>query len=59
MNNILIVGASGYLGSRISYQLAKKGKSITALCFPNLPKDIKWCSAMKKVIVGDIRSSSL
>tara|TARA_Y100000768_G_scaffold388823_1_gene387555 strand:- start:5916 stop:6878 length:963 start_codon:yes stop_codon:yes gene_type:complete len=59
MNNILIVGASGYLGSRISYQLAKKGKSITALCFPNLPKDKKWCSAMKKVIVGDIRSSSV
>ena len=59
MNNILIVGASGYLGSRISYQLAKKGKNITALCFPHLPNDKEWCSSMKKVIVGDIRSSSI
>lgn len=59
MDNILIVGASGYLGARISYQLAKKGKNITALCFPHLPIDKEWCSLMKKVIVGDIRSNSV
>ena len=59
MDNILIVGASGYLGARISYQLAKKGKNITALCFPDLPIDKEWCSLMKKVIVRDIRSNSV
>ena len=59
MENILIVGASGYLGARISYQLAKKGKNITALCFPDLPIDKEWCSLMKKVIVRDIRSNSV
>jgi nucleoside-diphosphate-sugar epimerase len=59
MDNILIVGASGYLGTRISYQLAKKGKNITALCFPDLPIDKEWCSLMKKVIVRDIRSNSV
>lgn len=59
MNNILIVGASGYIGSRLSYLLAKDGNNVTALCYPNIPKDEKWCSLMKQVILGDITSESV
>tara|TARA_Y100000768_G_C23986333_1_gene689052 strand:+ start:3084 stop:4046 length:963 start_codon:yes stop_codon:yes gene_type:complete len=59
MNNILIVGASGYIGSRLSYSLAKDGNNVTALCYPNIPKDKKWCSLMKEVILGDITSENV
>ena len=59
MNNILIIGASGYVGARLSLLLAKAGKNVTALCFPNIPNDKDWCSIMKKVIVGDITSEKV
>lgn len=59
MNNILILGASGYIGARLSYLLAKDGNSVTALCFSSVPKDKKWCSLMKEVVVGDITSDNV
>lgn len=59
MNNILIIGASGYIGSRLSFILAKNGKKVTALCYPSVPKDKEWCSLMEKIIIGDITSSEI
>lgn len=59
MNNILIIGASGYIGARLSYLLAKDGNNVTALCFSSIPKDKKWCSLMKEVVVGDITSDNV
>jgi UDP-glucose 4-epimerase len=59
MNNILIIGASGYIGARLSYLLAKDGNNVTALCFSFVPKDKKWCSLMKEVVVGDITSDNV
>ena len=59
MNNVLIIGASGYIGSRLSFELAKNGKKITALCYPNIPEDKVWCDLMDKIIVGDLTSSKL
>ena len=59
MKNILIIGASGYIGARLSYFLAKDGNNITALCYPYIPKDKKWCSLMKEVILGDITKQSV
>ena len=59
MNNILIIGASGYIGARLSYLLAKDGNNVTALCFSFVPKDKKWCSLMKDVVVGDITSDNV
>lgn len=56
MNNILIIGASGYIGARLSYLLAKNGNNVTALCFPSIPKDENWCTLMAEVIVADITS---
>ena len=57
MSNILIIGASGYVGARLSYLLAQDGNNVTALCFPNIPEHAEWVSNMEKVIVGDITSS--
>ena len=56
MSDILILGASGYLGARLSYLLANEGNNITAVCYPNIPNDKEWCSLMKEVIVRDISS---
>ena len=56
MSNILIIGASGYIGSRLSYLLAKEGSNITAVCHSGIPIDKEWCSLMNQVIVKDITS---
>lgn len=56
MSNILIIGASGYIGSRLSYSLAKEGNNITAVCHSGIPTDKKWCSLMNQVVVRDITS---
>jgi UDP-glucose 4-epimerase len=56
IKNILIIGASGYIGSRLSYLLAKSGYAVTALCYPGIPDSSEWKSLMANVIVGDITS---
>ncbi|TVZ55490.1 nucleoside-diphosphate-sugar epimerase [Lutibacter sp. Hel_I_33_5] len=55
---ILIIGASGYVGGRLSYLLAKDGNEITALCHRNKPDDADWNSKMAKVLIADITSES-
>ena len=54
VQNILITGANGYLGAQISRHLALKGHRITALCYPEAPKDTDWCELMEEVIVGSV-----
>ncbi len=50
---ILLAGANGYLGGRISEYLAGRGHSVTALVH-HLPKDSgKWQKMMTRVIEGD------
>jgi UDP-glucose 4-epimerase len=56
MSNILIIGASGYIGSRLSYSLAKEGNNITAVCHSGIPTDKDWCKLMNQVVVRDITS---
>jgi UDP-glucose 4-epimerase len=58
MNKILITGACGYLGARISEYLAQQGNRITALDFVFPDKNDKWTTLMDKVIVEDIRNES-
>lgn len=55
---ILITGANGYLGAQLSTYFAQKGHSITALCFPEIPKDANWCASMNEVLVGSIAEDS-
>jgi UDP-glucose 4-epimerase len=54
MSNILIIGASGYIGSRLSYSLAKEGNNITAVCNSGIPTNKEWCNLMNQVVVRDI-----
>jgi UDP-glucose 4-epimerase len=56
MARILVIGANGYIGARLSSLLAMSGNSVTALCFPSVPEDEKWCSLMDEVVVGDVTS---
>lgn len=59
MSNILVLGASGYIGARLSYLLAHDGNRVTALCYPEPPNDKEWLAAMEKVIVGDVTSDNV
>ena len=53
---ILIIGASGYIGARLSYLLSINGYEVTSLCYPEIPDNKEWTSLMKKVIIRDITS---
>jgi Nucleoside-diphosphate-sugar epimerases len=54
VQKILITGANGYLGAQLSRHLALQGHSITALCYPEAPKDEEWCELMDEVLVGNV-----
>lgn len=54
---ILIIGASGYLGARISQYLSEKNHQVTALA-RRLPEGSEgWQSGMHQVILADIKDS--
>jgi nucleoside-diphosphate-sugar epimerase len=55
---ILITGANGYLGAQFSQFLANKGYRVTALCYPEAPKDATWCGLMEEVLVGSVAEQS-
>jgi len=55
LKKVLITGACGYLGTRLSKYLAEKGYSVTAFD-KYIPTDsIEWTSLMDEVIIDDIR----
>jgi UDP-glucose 4-epimerase len=54
---IIITGANGYLGSRLSWYLSHKGHKITAVCYPEIPDDKNWVQKIHKTIVGDIKNN--
>ena len=53
--NIVITGASGYIGSRLCLFLSEKGHHITAVCASKIPRQKGWTEKVKQFIVGDIR----
>ncbi len=55
MRRILVTGANGYIGARLSLYLAQQGNKVTALCYPTIPHDESWISLMSNVVIGDIR----
>ncbi len=59
MKRILITGACGYLGAKLSKYLAESGNEITAFCNSNPIGDDKWITIMDEVIIGDIRDESV
>jgi|TARA_B100002003_G_C14115531_1_gene536563 UDP-glucose 4-epimerase len=58
LKKILIIGACGYLGARLSKYLAEKGCGVTAFDSYNPSHYKEWTSLMDEVIVGDIRDEN-
>jgi len=58
LKKILVTGACGYLGARLSQYLAKEGHSITAFDNYDPCAHSQWVSLMDEVVVGDIRDES-
>ena len=52
---ILITGASGYLGARITYFFAKQNNEVIAHCSKYIPQKKDWTEHVSKFIIGDIR----
>ncbi|MCK4250179.1 NAD-dependent epimerase/dehydratase family protein, partial [candidate division WOR-3 bacterium] len=59
MKTILITGASGYLGARLSLFLAKKKYRVTAFCHRKPSEQNEWQQLMDNIIIGDIRESDI
>ena len=51
---ILVAGASGYLGARISNHLSLHGYEVIAL-LRKRPEEQSWQNQMAEIVVGDIR----
>jgi nucleoside-diphosphate-sugar epimerase len=54
---VLIAGASGYIGSRLSSFLADAGFEIIALCNKNVPEDEDWQKKMYRILQADVSLS--
>jgi len=55
VKKVLVTGACGYLGARLSKYLAENGYIVTAFDSFNPSKYSNWISLMEEVIIGDIR----
>ena len=58
MKKVLITGAFGYLGARLSKHLAEKGYNVTAFGSYEPSNYIEWISLMDEIIIGDVRDES-
>jgi UDP-glucose 4-epimerase len=58
MSKILIIGANGYIGSRLCLYLLGKNYNVTALCHSN-KFDLGPDSHNFKIIIGDVRDEQL
>jgi len=59
LKKILITGASGYIGARLSRDLAKAGYRVTVFIPSDLLDHQEWISLMDEVIIGDIRDERI
>jgi len=54
---VVITGASGYIGARLSLFLSSIGHDVTAVCSKKIPQKKGWTEIISKFIIGDIRDS--
>lgn len=52
--SVLIIGAGGYLGARLSWDLSRKGYQVTAFCHRQRNDHPEWHAAMQQILYGDI-----
>ena len=58
MKKVLITGACGYLGARLSKHLAENGHRVTAFDCYDPSEYTHWSSLMEEVVIGDIRDEA-
>ena len=59
MKKVLITGACGYLGAKLSKYLAEKGYSVTAFDSFDPSGYNQWSSLMYDVVVGNIQDEKI
>ncbi len=52
---IIVTGASGYIGARLTLFLIEQGHEVTAVCSSKIPQKKGWTDRVHQFIVGDIR----
>lgn len=56
VKNILVTGATGYVGAKMCLQLSKnKNYNVTALSRKNTHDKSDWYESVKNIIIGDVR----
>ncbi len=58
MKKVLVAGACGYLGARLSKSLSEEGYGVTTFDSYDPSDHTQWTSMMDEVIVGDIRDET-
>ena len=58
MKRILITGACGYLGARLSKYFGENGYGVTTFDSFDPSDYVEWTSLMEDVIIGDIRDET-
>lgn len=56
---VLVAGASGYLGGRISEHLAARGNKITVLVHHQPKASTSWLSQMERIVEGDATNQDI
>lgn len=55
---VIITGGNGYIGARLSQNLASEGYEVIPICYPSIPESDEWKSKMFEIHIGDLRNEN-